>query len=187
MNRQIKDLEAKVAAQGKQIAALTAELGKLQREPEPKPAPRSERGVSIRHPGPVLPREWPSENELDALNKIVGAHHPRLAYAAGDHAGRRQFANAFLYLSFARRQEAPNTGYALSYWVDAGRQWLRQHGSDTYFTEPALIAAAIVHGIPYTAPPYSSLGLTFGHDSQVRNSAWKEVLSSSRCPDLFRK
>lgn len=185
-NERYTELEATVAAQQEQIAALTTALAELQREPQAKTAPRTERGVRITHPGPVVPSDYPSANELDALNKIVGTHYPRLAYAAGDH-GRRQFANAFRYLMFARRCEVPNNAYALGYWVDTGRQWLRRQGSDTYFTERELVAAAIVHGVSFTEPPYSSLGLTLGEHAEARKSAWRAVLASGQCPDPVRR
>jgi hypothetical protein len=184
---QYEKLEETIAFRQRQIASLQAEIAELQRVLEPKGAPRYEVGVKIMCPRAVLPTDYPNESEFDALNRIVGARYPRLAYAAADSAARRQFANAFLYLFFARRRDKPNTAYALSYWVDSGRQWLRRQSIESYFTASALVAGAILHGVGFTEPPYSSLGLTLGEHTEARKSAWRDVLASGQCPNPVRR
>ena len=180
--KRIEELTAAVAAQERQIESLKVEIGKL-RGPTVKASRPVHEGVRIISPPPSLPPEYPTTKEFDALNSIVAARYPRLAYSVDDQEGRPQFANAFLYLCFAYRRDEPNTEYALSCWVDASREWLRRQALVSNVTERALIAAAIVHGIPYTEPPCSSLGLTLGEHTDARPSAWKQVLATGRCPD----
>lgn len=83
--------------------------------------------------------------------------------------------------------DAPGcTAYAISFWVDSSRDWLRKQAVPDDVTGRTLIAAAIVHGIPYTRPPYSSLGLTLGEHIEARKTGWNQVLASGQCPDPVR-
>jgi hypothetical protein len=180
--KRIEELTAAVAAQQSQIESLKAEIGKFHGPTVNASRPLHE-GVRIISPAPSLPPEYPTAKEFDALNCIVAARYPQLAYAGDDQEGRQQYSNAFLYLFFAYRRDKPNTEYAIGCWVDAGREWLRRQALATNVIERALIAAAIVHGIPSTEPPCSSLGLTLGERTVPFESAWRQVLATGQCPD----
>jgi hypothetical protein len=50
----------------------------------------------------------------------------------------------------------------------------------------ALLASAIVHGIPWSGPQYGKIGITLGESSEPLPSAWRKVLESGQLPDPVR-
>ena len=122
-------------------------------------------------------KDLPTPGELASLNRLIAARYPALA--ATDDKSTQQFWSAFIYMFFARRADAPNTKVSNDTWVQQANDWLaaRQHGF-VPTTAKALVAACIVHAIPYSEPPYPSLGLAHGSRSSTQPPGWRKVLES---------
>lgn len=178
----IEELATTIAAQQRQIDLLTAQLDELRPPPPSKPPPEPRR-VTITSQPPQMPFDFPTDTELDALNAVIAKRYPRIAYAPDDQVARRRFANAFLYMFFARRADRPNHKYAVSFWADSAKHWLRGQSLASDVSDNALLAAAVAHGVPYTAPPYASLGLLRAEYDRACEPAWRQTLASGKCPE----
>ena len=115
------------------------------------------------------------------LISLIAARYPALA--ATDQKEYDQFWSAFIYLFFARRADAPNQRVANDTWVEQANSWLLDNGRGFQpTTAKALVAACIVHGIPYSEPPWPKLGLAHGTRSEMQPSAGGRVLEVGQLP-----
>lgn len=131
--------------------------------------------------------DWPEKKDLPtssegvSLNRLIAARYPALA--ATDQKESDQFWSAFIYLFFARRADVPNQKVANDTWVEQANSWLLDNGRGFQpTTAKALVAACIVHGIPYSEPPWPKLGLAHGTRSEMQPSSWRKVLEVGQLP-----
>jgi hypothetical protein len=128
----------------------------------------------------------PTDAEIDKLLVLVGEAHPKLRPRQQDDAEYRQsFVLALHCLAYARRSDL-NSKYAVSYFLDAGNEWLRKHQpGSAALSLKSFYAAAISSGIRHTAPtnfPYDlELGLGLGETTQPV-AGWREILTAGKVP-----
>ena len=126
-------------------------------------------------------KDLPSPGEFASLNRLIAARYPTLA--ATDDKSTQQFWAAFTYLFFARRADGPNQKVDNDTWVEQANSWLLDNGRGFQpTTAKALVAACIVHGIPFSEPPWPKLGLAHGSRSEMQPSAWRKVLEVGQLP-----
>ena len=118
-------------------------------------------------------QELPTPTEFNRLNKLIASRYPALA--ANDAKEFQELWLAFLHLFFARRSEKP-TRAEPSYWASICDDWLLTNNVPGRTSAKAIVAASILHGIPFTWP-YISLGLVMGSRSTPQPSSWRKILA----------
>jgi hypothetical protein len=125
-------------------------------------------------------QQWPTAGEWKQLAILLKSKY--LGLAAGIDR-ENEFKHAFLFLLYAGRRSTPDNGRSLSYWTQVAGDWLQKYSIGGQTNNDALLAAAIVHGIPWSGPSYGKIGITLGESSDPLPSAWRKVLESCRLPD----
>jgi hypothetical protein len=125
MTDKLAELEAQHLALGAEIAKLRA----AQPAPAPRP-PRDERSVSVVSIFDERTDGMPTLKELQRLFEIV---RPRAPWPLNDKYDEskpfRGFCSSFRWLANKGRIEQPNPKFALSFWLDNCRTWLRDRNS----------------------------------------------------------
>jgi hypothetical protein len=177
MTDRLAELEAKAAALNSEIAALKAE------RPAPPPSPRDEVRIV-----PVLDetRVLPDLKQMQKLFGIVRNLSPwpqALVDRFDEERPFRAFSSCFRWLSNKGRAEFPNPRFALGFWLDDCRAWLRARNSVASDLDAnALILATYASGDIAYVPANPTLGhtweLALGEHAGRRASpdAWKRVL-----------
>lgn len=126
------------------------------------------------------PVELPTDEQLDALIKMVVSQYPRL-----EPVDRAQVVDAMAYLAFAYRPDKLSTQYATHFWLDAYKEFATNQGFDsTAMTLKAFTVAAIASGVAYSPIsefPYISFGLSLGSAGRP-STAWRDVLANGIRP-----
>jgi hypothetical protein len=118
---------------------------------------------------------WPTPGQFKQLSILLKAKYPALT--EGIDRGS-EFKHGFLFLMYAGRRAAPDTGRSLSYWTQVCDDWLQKYGIGGRTNADALLASAICHGIPWSGPSYGKIGITLGESSEPLPSAFRKVLES---------
>jgi hypothetical protein len=176
-----------------QAAALQAEIAALKAGAPVKPAaPPERRGVEIRQS--ITERsDGPSYEELKRLLKVVQPMVP-----GADKVNKydpdtllRGFASCFRRVSNLGRIPAPNPKYAISWWVDETKTWLRARNVvTTDVGGVAFVAAVIASGdIAYQMPDptrgalFECALVPYGGKPAV-GDAWRKVLAGNVLPPV---
>jgi hypothetical protein len=169
-----------------EAARLNARIAELERGQPPKPAPKpiEESGVRVVE---ILTetRALPTSAEMKKLFAAVKGRAPgKLDDKYDPDKPFRGFASAFRWLQNQGRLEQPNGKFALSYWQDACRVWLRQRNvvaGDVGGNEFAVLAAG---DVPYVRGDLSvghvwELGLAEYHNrGRKASDAWRAVMAT---------
>jgi hypothetical protein len=147
---------------------------------ENKPASEVQITTSTRIDWPDR-KDLPTSGEFNSPNRLIAARYPALA--ANSDKEFQEFWLAYLYTLFAQRASKPDHNISPEYFADIANDWLLERSVPGKTSGKAIIAACIVHAIPYSEPPYVSLGLMLGSRSAPQPSAWKKSLIDGRLPD----
>jgi hypothetical protein len=175
----IAKLEATINAARVELAALKA--GKA--APAPRP-PRDEGSRVV-----VLNDERRDLPDLASMRKLYAVMKNRVPEVKSQDPDRpfRGFCASFRYISNCGRVAAPNSKYALGWWLDDMTQWLRQRDAMTIdITRSSFILAALAAGDVLFVEHNATVGNVWefslmppGHGGKPASDAWKLVLNGS--------
>jgi hypothetical protein len=137
---------------------------------------------------PSTPADLPDEFETATLLNLVSAYQCLKVPTEGE--ALREYEDHFLrairFCNNVRRQDSPNTSYALGYWIDTAEEWLRRLGVyPTSLDALPFVAAMIVSRIPYAPltrfPHDLAWGAVVGELSTPR-AWWRQTLAENKLP-----
>jgi hypothetical protein len=144
---------------------------------------RPQRQLSLASVAQLTRADFPNQDEIDQLLRLVEAAYPNLKYPhvtevlIAEH--RDQFCRAIMYLCYASRSREPQIKYGATFWIDNCSQWLRDQAYETTMTLRPFCAAIVASGVafsPLTRYPFDmAFALALGTVSQP-SSAWRDVL-----------
>jgi hypothetical protein len=124
--------------------------------------------------------QWPTALQFQQLGTLVKIKYPELT-AGIDRVP--EFRTAFLFLLFAGRKSKPDSTRSMSYWTQCAHDFFDRHSLVARTNADALVAAAIVHGIPWTGPAHATIGINLGESGEPLPSAYKKILECGQLPD----
>jgi hypothetical protein len=157
MSDKLAELEAQAAALGAEIAKLKAA------QPTPAPRPprlRDEEGVRVVELLTERIDGMPNLREMEKLFVAVKHLAPwPLSDRYDEQRPLRGFGSCFRWLANKDRTDYPNPKFALSFWLDSCKSWLRDRGSMVNDVDaPTLILAAYAQGDLRYVPANGQLG-----------------------------
>jgi hypothetical protein len=173
----------------RQAAKLNAEIAKLKAErPAPPPLPPKDEGLRIVQLNNEVTAGLPDLKQTEKLFAIVKPHSPwpqTLHDKFDEFRPLRAFSSAFRWVQNVGRTERPNGKFALNFWCDTCRLWLRSRnsvGSD--LDANALVLACLAAGDVVYTPANPALGhvwelglVEFG-GKPANTDAWRAVMTS---------
>jgi hypothetical protein len=176
MTDRLAALEAQAAALNAEIAALRAT------QPAPPPRPPRDDGVRVTELLTECTAGMPTPKELQLLYGAVMHLAPwPLADKYDERKPFRGFCSAFRWLSNKGRTDVPNSKYALSFWLDNCRSWLRARDAMANDVNAgALILATYAHGDVKYCPANAALGC-------VWELALAEYAGKPASPDSWKR
>jgi hypothetical protein len=176
----IAKLEATITAAQAELQAIKAG------QPAPAPRPPRDEGVRIMQVLDERTDNLPDLKQMSRLFSIVKPHSPwpqTLINKFDEQKPFRAFASAFRWVQNVGRTERPNPKFALSYWTDTCRMWLRARncvGSD--LDANGLVLACLASGdVPY-ASANPSMGVVWElglreYGGTPATDVWRTVLN----------
>jgi hypothetical protein len=176
----LAQLEQQAALLASEIAALRA----TQPAPPPRP-PRDERSVSITPLMTEITDRMPSLKELQQLFEIVRPLAPwPLADRYDERKPFRGFCSCFRWLANKGRTDFPNPKFALSFWLDNAKTWLRDRNAMSNDIDAStLVLATYASGDIKFLPGNAALGHVWElglaeHTGRPASpNAWKLILA----------
>jgi hypothetical protein len=172
-----------------EVAALRARLDQVEAAlPKPKPGPvQHEPPRVVIHAGPMprVPLDgMPDDQQLARLQEIVLQKYPVLIPQGPQALPMDQFAQhfklSFAWLLIADRREAPNSKYAIGYWIDQAARFHKRLGLGPKPFVTACIAVGDLAFSPIEDVRYVSVGLVDGVFRDVDRvdltAGWRRVL-----------
>lgn len=174
---------SRIAALEQKIAEATAELQAL-KAGTPAPAPRVVEDEGVRITAVLEERgDLPNLREMEKLFTSVKALSPwpsALVDRFDEHRPFRAFSATFRWLANKGRTEFPNPKFALNYWLDDCRAWLRARNCVASDVDAnALILATYAQGDVRYVPANGMLG-------NVWELALAEHVGRKASPDAWR-
>jgi hypothetical protein len=175
----LAELEAKAAALNAEIAALKAE--------RPAPPPRPPRDEGVVRIVPVLDERSDGMPNLKELERLYAAVKHLAPWPLNDKYDDRKpfrgFSSCVRWLSNKGRTEQPNPKFALSFWLDNAKTWLRDRNVMTGDIDSStLILAVYAAGDLKYVAANAQLGFTWEialaeHGGRPASpDAWRRIL-----------
>jgi hypothetical protein len=146
------------------------------------------RGISVLS----TPPDYPTQSELKQLLAIVCSAYPRLKIDQESAAAQKQFADAFLGLSFVNRADRPDARFYAQRWSDQVRDFNLAQCWQGEWTLHVFMAAVAAHAdIPHTDLPsddanyFAQLGLAIG-TGRSYSGQFRKLLSAGKCAEPLR-